>query len=209
VNRAGVAVRRELQGGEAERIRLVGGAVARGAIGFRRDRVPAPRRHLGHADDTVVGRERRIGTIRIPDVARKDPGIGGGLPQHPGFDGLLPPRELLPDLRAHREVPGLFVAAVDGGSFRKPDPSTLVETVGPEWVLRRERPAAWVHLADVAGEVEPGSRQELRRHRIHEQITGGPARCLQRHRQHPGSKGDACRTPHVRVHRPASGGSIG
>ena len=167
VQRARVAVGRELKQAEAEH-RRAAGFVADAAVAGRRDRVgPAPAEGVGAAA-APFRRERGrapvlapfVGGVEPPsvrqalDVARLHPASAEG--------------ELLPEPCAARKDPGLGIGSVDGGAGRQRDPASLAGPVRPERILRREGEVRRIDLQALEARIEAGigeGRRRLRRRR--------------------------------------------
>ena len=201
VRRGRIAIGGQLQRREAEDTR--GAVVVAGAaVVARRHAVPLAGRDLDDVGQALGRHQRRIRLRLVPRVGRVGPGIGGDAPQHPRLDLAPVERELLPETRADRELPRVGVPRRDPAADRQLDPARLVGAVGPQRVLRRERPVPRIDRQR-AGQVEPGVRQPLRQRRRRQRPDGQRGRQSERQRQ---------RQPASRrgVHRfGSSGGSIG
>jgi hypothetical protein len=137
VRRQGIAVIRQLQRAEAEHRRGRGGMAGQ-AVGAAGDGVTTSFGHLVRAGYAAGGRQFGVTLLFVPHVGGEHPLVGRGEPQQARLDLAAVPGELLPQLRADGEAPGVGVGHVDARAVGQVDPARLVGTVGPQRVLRRE-----------------------------------------------------------------------
>src|SRR5262245_45194626 len=81
--------------------------------------------------DRSVGRSDGVASIALPEIRETDPTARQAL-QQPGLDANAVARELLPEFRSHRELPGIHVARIDLGPRRQPDPAALAGAIAPQ-----------------------------------------------------------------------------
>ncbi len=164
------------------------GLVARGAVGARRDGVPDPGANL-HAVEDASRRHERRGAVGPPDVARIPPALGRAL-DHPRFGGLAVEAELLPHLRADRELPCIGIGGVDPGAGGQMQPARLRRAVGPERVHRRVRQVRRGDRLRLPVAVETGLAQRLRQRRHGRRVGAGQRHAHQAGHQHRDGEGE-------------------
>lgn len=94
-----------------------GAAVASQTVAAAGHDIAAARR-AGHGQRGATGRrQQRLAGVGVPDVAGKGPAAVGAAFDEAGLRRLAVDRELPPQLRAARELPGVGVAGADGAAF--------------------------------------------------------------------------------------------
>ena len=164
VRRAGIAIGRELQRGEAEDL---GAARGRGRRGTRR-----PTGCCGDLPGAISatsaarrpGASIGVGLRLVPHVARKHPARRAGLHQQPRLDPAAAERELLPEPRARPGKSQRRRRARRSSRRRQPDPARLrAPSVHSGYCGENGRLRGSIASASPLSGVEPGLRQQPRR----------------------------------------------
>ena len=161
VNRVRIAIGRQLQRVESQRSRPLR-SVTRAAIAHRRNAVLPAGRDVGDTRQSVIRRQGGVRAFVVPVVARKHPAVARRTPDHARLDPFAVEVELLPEPRSHRKVPRVRIGRVDRGPRRQIHPALLGGAVGPQRVLRRERPHVWCDDAWPPRCIQPCPAQPLR-----------------------------------------------